>query len=106
MMFGHKTPRKGLWSRLTTQAGVEPLVAFAIAYACYPSPFQPHSLQARVLQEKARKTTEAFLDRKTIDLDECCESLFGLSADAVEDAMLEDDGLASANGTFSALLRQ
>jgi hypothetical protein len=106
MVFGHKTPRKGLWNRLTAQAGVEPLVAFAIAYACYPSPSQPHRLQARVLREDAWKITEAFLDHRTIDLHGCCESLFGLSADGVEEAMLEDDDLASRNGTISALLRR
>lgn len=45
-VLGHKTVRKGLWNRLTMQGGVDPMLALAISYACYPSPSQPHSLPA------------------------------------------------------------
>ena len=94
-----KTMRKGLWNRLT-QSGVEPLTALAIAYACYPSSNQPHTLVATVGAREASGITESVLDRGTIDIDTCCQRLFGMSADEVEDSLPDDHRLAGAGGTL------
>ena len=48
-----KTLRKGLWNRLTTSGGVDPLTALAIAFACYPSDNPPHSLRPMVDAKRA-----------------------------------------------------
>lgn len=106
-MLGHKTVRKGLWNRLTMQGGVDPMLALAISYACYPSPNQPHSLQPLVTGPEAWQVTESFLDRHSIDLDACCNRLFGKDAEETIEAMVDDERLGMAgSATFHALLKR
>lgn len=51
--------------------------------------------------------TESFLDRHSIDLEACCELLFGQAAGEIIDAMVDDERLGIAgSATFCSLLKR